>query len=273
MNSQENAVKLQRLHQVQLELLDELHRICMENDIPYFLDSGSALGAVRHGGFIPWDDDVDIGMLRADYDRFHRIAKGALRQGYTLQTNASDPNVYKFYTKFRKDNTYYPTRISSKYSHQGISIDIFPFDYASDDKDEAQRELKRLRTLYKLIRIGSKESTQNGFVRRMIAGLVRLLGIKRLRERYQALCTKHNAAGSNRIICYVYKMSQTMDLFFDYTEMFPVKPILFEGREYRIMNNPDYYLRIMYGDYMQLPPEEKRMPPDLESVVFDTTQQ
>ena len=65
-----NDRKLEKLHECLLLILDEIDRICCENNIPYFLDSGSALGAIRHGGFIPWDDDIDVGMLRENYDRF-----------------------------------------------------------------------------------------------------------------------------------------------------------------------------------------------------------
>ena len=68
-NAYHNNEQLQKLHGALLEILDEVDRICQKNDIAYFLDSGTALGAIRHGGFIPWDDDIDVGMMREDYER------------------------------------------------------------------------------------------------------------------------------------------------------------------------------------------------------------
>ena len=84
---------LAKLHATQLEIMDEIHRICTNNNIEYFLDSGSALGAVRHKGFIPWDDDIDVGMIRDQYDRFVDCCKTQLSPSFILQTQETDPGI------------------------------------------------------------------------------------------------------------------------------------------------------------------------------------
>jgi len=267
-----NMDKLKRLQSIELEIMDEIHRLCIKHNIPYFLDSGSAIGAVRHSGFIPWDDDMDVGMLRSDYNRFLAIAKHELKEGFTIQTHETDPNVYKFYTKIRKDNTYYPSTISGRYQNQGIAVDIFPFDNALDDPVKAQKELEKIRFLYKIVRARANGKRGQTFVHRLLYLFVSLLNYEKLREKYVCLCTRHNHQNTARIICYLYKMSQKQNLFFNISEMYPVKPITFENREYMIMKNPDYYLKIMYGNYMVLPPEEKRRTPDLSNVIFDVTE-
>ena len=261
---------MDQLHQFELELMDEVDRICREHDIPYFLDSGSALGAVRHGGFIPWDDDMDIGMLRSDYDRFLEIAGRELKPEYALQTHETDPHVYKFYAKIRKNNTLYPSRISGKYENQGIAIDLFAFDRIADDEATAREELQRLRKLYRLIRIRATWRETGNMARKICGLLLHIVSEKRLRARYHKLCTMHNDTEASRVCCYLYKMSQKKELFFDIDRMMPVKPVRFEDRVYRIMNDPDHYLTVMYGDYMKLPDEEDQKMPDLSRVVFNT---
>lgn len=256
----EQEAILRRVQQVELELMDEVHRICTKNGIPYFLDSGTALGAVRHGGFIPWDDDMDVGMLREDYERFLEAAKEDLGRGFFLQTHETDPETYKFYAKLRRDNTFRPSGISDRYAHQGIAIDIFPFDNVPSDREQALKVLKRSRRLYRLVRIRSDhKGRERSPLKRMTAGLLRVIPKEALRNRYDRLCRKYDAEDTGWLVCYPYRMTQTMDLFFRKETLSPVKPVPFEDREYMIMNDPDDYLTIMYGDYMKLPPEEKRV--------------
>lgn len=120
---------LRRLHQVQLAMLLELDRVCRHLGVGYQLGAGTLLGAVRHGGFIPWDDDVDVVMLRADYRRFLREAPTLLDSSLFLQTWRSDPHFRVGFAKLRRQDSVFREKSSqiSRY-HHGIFIDIFPFD-------------------------------------------------------------------------------------------------------------------------------------------------
>ena len=124
---------MKKVHKVQLEMALEVKRICQNNNIKYFIIAGTLLGSVRHGGFIPWDDDLDIGMLREDYDRFIKIAQKEIGEEYFLQTWDTDSGFALPIAKIRKNGTKFIEQNSSKSElHNGIYIDIFPFDNVPD---------------------------------------------------------------------------------------------------------------------------------------------
>jgi lipopolysaccharide cholinephosphotransferase len=121
--------ELRRLHKVQLEMLIELDRVCCRLGVAYQLGAGSLLGAVRHAGFIPWDKDIDVVMLRADYRRFLRGAPQLLDSRLFLQTWRSDHTYSWFFAKLRRhDSVFLEANCLPSGQHQGVYIDIFPFD-------------------------------------------------------------------------------------------------------------------------------------------------
>lgn len=122
--------KLEIVHNILLTYLLEIDRICKENNIKYFLAGGTLLGAVRHHGFIPWDDDADIMMLREDYDKFLRVADKHLSKRLFLQNSSTEKGNYNIFNKIRLNNTVFATKFSSKFPnmHNGIFIDILSHD-------------------------------------------------------------------------------------------------------------------------------------------------
>lgn len=116
---------------IMLDILKQVRTICEKHNIKYWIDAGTLLGCVREGGFIPWDDDLDIAMLREDYDKFKEIAQKELPEGYFFQTKETDQDYIHNFAKIRKEGTLLietGEKYPEKY-HQGIFIDIFPFDY------------------------------------------------------------------------------------------------------------------------------------------------
>jgi len=126
---------LKKLHQIQMEMLLEVRRICEKNQIKYSLIGGTLLGAVRHQGFIPWDDDADVGMLRRDYERFRKVCQADLNhERFYFQDDRNTKGYRWGYGKLRKKNTLF---LRENQEHldfgQEIFIDIFPLDYAPDN--------------------------------------------------------------------------------------------------------------------------------------------
>ena len=140
---------LRKVQLTQLEIAKEIRRVCEENDIPYFLTCGTLLGAVRHQGFIPWDDDMDVGMLRENYEKFCRIAPEKLKPEYCWQSWYTDPNYALPFGKVRKRGTLYLEAKSHRLAENGFYVDIFPYDAVSPDAEQRQETAGRLLKIYR----------------------------------------------------------------------------------------------------------------------------
>lgn len=261
---------LEKLHQVQLEMLDEFDGLCKKHGLSYWLDSGSALGAVRHKGFIPWDDDVDIGMMREDYDKFVAIAKKELPSNYVVQDHLTDPYFKDFHIKIIKLNTHFPQRFTSQYKYQGIQIDVFPFDYVPDTSKRTLRKCQRLQKFRYLYFIVEREVMSHNIVKRLVQRILKMVPSSLYRNYFECSCRKYNGTNAQYVTSHTYRMQRDKVRFFKAEDLVPTKRIKFEDREYGIMNNPDAYLKNMYGDYMTLPPEEKRECHLFGEIIFDT---
>ncbi len=146
--------KLNYIRKMELELLREVDKICRQNGIQYFLSGGTMLGAVRHKGFIPWDDDIDIAMLREDYVKFKEVCKTELPRKYQYQSFTSKDGYHYFFDKITIKDTYFSTKYSDKYEMlKGISMDIFVFDKTSDNKFFQKLHFKTLMALRLLMNV------------------------------------------------------------------------------------------------------------------------
>lgn len=252
---------LLKLHESLLEILVEIDRICKNNNIRYFLDSGTALGAIRHHGFIPWDDDIDIGMLRDDYEKFLSIAPMQLDKKFFLQTRATDKEYNKLHAKVRKNNT---TFIENAYDnpnmHCGIFIDVFPFDRiplsCSSFFIWLNQTFQRM-FVYKYIEDGEPRTKFKMWLSGLILG-------KNPERRFDTICNLFNKTSAKGLISYNYFFRE--HYVFDYCDFEELTKVDFEGKEFYIMNGYHNYLKQMYGDYMQLPPAEKQIIHDVKKL-------
>lgn len=254
---------LEQLHAVQLDMLVKFDRICAENGLVYFLDSGTALGAVRHGGFIPWDDDVDVAMPRADYDKLLEIGSRGLPDQLFLQTCETDPAYMMPFAKIRLGNTFFPEPVKDydKLKYRGIYIDVFPFDRVPADAGEAGRAIRKSRFWYFVSVFSRRAYPGKKIPQKVVSSVLHRMPdriVHKLHKRYERFCTQYQASGSPWMTCFCWRMSQRGEYLFAESELLPAKEVRFEGKTLRIMADPHSYLTKMYGDYMTLPPEDKR---------------
>lgn len=140
--------ELKELWAVELDLLSEFDRVCKKYHLQYVATGGTLLGAVRHKGFIPWDDDIDLGMKRSDYKRLCDIASEEFKQPYFFQTEYTDPTSFRGHAQLR--NSYTTAILSSENErmfNQGVFIDIFPLDNVTDDKELLSKQIKKINHL------------------------------------------------------------------------------------------------------------------------------
>lgn len=140
--------KLSRLKELEIQMLQEVDRICRENGLSYFLAGGSLLGAVRHNSIIPWDDDVDIAMLREDFDKFRKICPSALNSKYTYETYKDGKGSFYQFDKIRIKGTFFATRFSNKFDiENGIFLDILVYDKTSNNKFVRSKHVRLVQIL------------------------------------------------------------------------------------------------------------------------------
>ncbi|GHU75272.1 LPS cholinephosphotransferase [Clostridia bacterium] len=259
---------IKRLQSKLLSMLSIVISLCEKNGINYTLWEGTLLGAVRHKGFIPWDDDLDIAMTRVEYLKFQEVCKTQLPKDYCLQTYHNTPDFNQTFAKIVDLNTKYIVDDRDQQNvHNGIFIDIFPIDRVADN----WFSIKRLHVLGALYLLVSRNYSANMHERNKIRykSILRILSsvimyIISLFPRQifrQELEKKLISSRNTATYCYVdlsvydklYKL-HSCELFDEY------KLLTFEGIQVQCISQYDGYLKKTYGDYMRLPPIEQRIP-------------
>ncbi|MBE6567131.1 MAG: LicD family protein [Ruminococcaceae bacterium] len=249
-----SELDLQRLKEVEFNILKAFISICNKHSLSYFLIGGTALGAVRHKGFIPWDDDIDVGMPREDYEKFLAIAQSELPDELFLQTPETDPEYLQCFAKIRNSKTTFrETVVKHRSINHGMFIDIFPLD-GCVNYTRHRRKTKLLQ-----IRISADLALKRSFVRRALILLskIRYPSLTKAKRKLTALWKAHPYASSEYIAnfggAWGKKEVVPRTFFGKGTEG------TFEGLTVRLPEKADEYLTAVYGDYMTPPPPEKRI--------------
>ena len=260
---------LRKLQLAELEMLQEIDRICRKNNINYTLDGGTMLGAVRHGGFIPWDDDADVAMLRAEYNKFYKACRKDLdKERFFLQEFRTDPAYPWGYSKLRRnDSLFLRTGQEHIPCHQGIFVDIFIYDDVPDNFALRNIHLFACTLIRKCQYSVVGKKYAKTAPERAVYSLLDKVPKKFLFEAIRRIAyrTDQHPGELARHMTYPYTRSRyglprkCFDEYQDYQ---------FEGKTFRMFKDYDSYLSALYGDYMKLPPEEDRKTHPVNKLKF-----
>lgn len=259
--------KMKKVWAVEMDLLCELDRVCTKYDIPYYASSGTLIGAIRHKGFIPWDDDIDVTMRRDDYNRLAAVAEKEFKHPYFLQDAYTDGFLRGFARLRNSDTTALTKKYADRDINQGIFIDIFIFDKVPDDKLKKKIWLAQVRLMHKFTNAMFEEGSesQSKFHVKAAVKLCKMFySLQSLARKYDKLCSKYNNKDEKTMTCVGFSLGNERHTWeckwFEGSHKVP-----FEFITIRIPDGYDERLRHEYGDYMIM----KKAPTLHGSVLFD----
>ncbi|MDE6655547.1 MAG: LicD family protein [Anaeroplasmataceae bacterium] len=259
-----NEDQLKKLQDIEIELLQEVDRICQKHNLVYTLAFGTLLGAVRHQGFIPWDDDIDIWMPREDYNKFKEICKTELNEKYFYQSHSTDKKYYYVFDKLRVNNTVFKETFLAKHKmHHGVFLDIFPLDYVADKPSKRKRQyflfhFYRTGLISKFVDIKARKGKKK-FMAMILKLLYLFFPMRFLYKKANKHATKYQHIPQKYYTDFSVGLGRVDDMYLLPVEYFKdIIRVPFGPIEANVPKQYDELLRKTYGDYMQLPPVENR---------------
>ena len=262
-----DGTPLRKAQLCMLGILIEIDKICRKHNIPYWLDSGTLIGAVRHGGFIPWDDDMDICVLREDYARLKGVLLEELPERYQLSDAQLDTYSFGNIARVKDTYSYCHFPLFAKQQSQGLWVDILIQTPATSKRYKAFVEKIYGRVFREIHHLSESQGKPRWVcvLKRSLAYLAYPLayGLTWCGDRW----AKRHSHGSLMHIWGEYPNSRRY-----MSDIFPLAEHEFEGHSFLVPHDTDAYLRKIYGDYMQIPPESKRETHlDVHSLRFSNT--
>lgn len=255
--------RLDAIQKMQLAYLLEVDRICKKHRIKYFLGGGTLLGAIRHNGFIPWDDDADIMMLREDYDRFAEVAQQELPAGMTFQSGKTDKNCFYEFNKLRVENTIFATELAKNHTdiNVGIAFDIFCHDKTANSR--LGQKLHLAATLFTRALVLNKWNHRKADNGSRVQSAVTNFFVRLLPLRFSYFLMNHTISffkrKKNAKYLYDGMGRNVYNGCFSADILSEVTTHDFEGYQLPVPKKYDEYLTFLYGDYMEKAPLSTRL--------------
>ncbi len=255
--SQEQAIEIRKT------ILQEFHTLCEKHNFRYSLAYGTLLGAVRHGGMIPWDDDIDLVMPREDYESLCQLYPTSdCKNRYQFVCNRNHPEIKTKIGYFIDYTTV--TETAGKHSdYHGIHVDVYPLDIMPNDAKQREKLLRQRKNLQLLIRLKDLHPNVMHGLQKLVRQAVQLVlspvSVQKVYERLHAISAQWTNVleEERKEVCCLVESGAAVVFPYQLTKEYALYS--YEGREYPAFRDYDTPLRAWYGDYMQLPPEEKRV--------------
>ncbi|MDD6812673.1 MAG: LicD family protein [Lachnospiraceae bacterium] len=251
--------QLKQLQKIELEMLVEVDRICKKNNIKYTIIGGTLLGAVRHGGFIPWDDDADVAMLRTEFEKFCEIIEKDLDHNRFYFQSMDTVKGYRWgYAKLRRKNTLFVRESQEHMPYaQGIFLDIFPIDGTPNNKFLRTVHDFRCFCVRKTLWSEVGKNVERNRLNRIIYKILSMIPENKVKKAYKGLILKHDSDASEVVRTLTFPAPKELRGY--YRKWFAeTAPIEFEGITFEGVKDYDGWLSYEFGDYMKLPPKEKQ---------------
>lgn len=265
---------LRHLQSLELMILKEFIGICDENDLTYYMYAGSLLGTIRHKGFIPWDDDLDVVMFRDDFEKFKEIFISNSSDKLELLSIETEENYFHLLSKLMLKNTLFEENWVSQVDFNiGINIDIFVLDDLSNNNFKRNYQLKKAFLYNKLLIMSKIKLDDLPFFTKLVThGGYYILKLLRIKPRWlNKRCLNFLRKYQEDDAEYVFDISATAEEYpqiFNKKEFMKVKRAKFEDIEVNIPSNYDEILKSLYGNYMELPPKDQRYNHITENLSF-----
>lgn len=257
-------LSLDEMKQIELDLLKEFDRLCKKHGLTYTLAAGTCLGALRHGGFIPWDDDIDVDMPRADYDRLWELYKAGELDTYCTIVSYRDKSSIHHFFKFCDPRTRVVERFMDPSLKMSVWIDVLPVENTYEGDPDIDKVYARFRKLARMRELAVGDPNQGTTVFARVAKMLLQPIAKRLDAYDIARQLEENARSINKTPEQVPAGAKRMCMrhlpYYVYPEevFYPPASAEFEGLEVSVPHDAERYLDLNYGDWRTIPPESER---------------
>ncbi|MCR4874148.1 MAG: LicD family protein [Clostridia bacterium] len=252
------------IRELLLKAAETVKSICEDNGLEIFMGGGTLLGAIRHKGFIPWDDDIDLYMKRPDYDKFIEIMRQNNNGRYRLECHEIDKNYLYPFGKFIDTNTILKEKGADSGIEMGLYVDIFPIDGLGADVKAAKKQMKKINPYIVMNLSLLVEPFRKGvpFTKNMAIAMIRVVakmfGGDKLQKKISAIA--HACSYETSVYAGQYMEATGDKRIFNKQEIYEdLKPMKFENTTFLATQNWDKYLSQTYGDYMTPPPKDKQV--------------
>lgn len=267
MSDERRYLSLRELQEVTLEILLEFDAFCKKHGIEYMLCGGTMLGAARHQGFIPWDDDIDLMMMRDEYERLLDLAPAVAQHPGRKLVSCRDRTFARDYARYLCTEYGKDEEGVADHDCPWLGIDIFPIDFIPDDQSLFERQVKDRRPYVEaMVACSTRFNAGSSFVkkwgRNVLRPFAKMYGAFRAAEKSRAVCMRYADSPQSdiAIVCGMYGTRERWPR----SACHPLTTLSFEGHDLPVPHGYGTYLSRIYGaDYMDVPPKEKQRPPHI----------